>query len=61
MDIKFAIPAKYQKLFFQFNPSETRGGINEKTDSICTDSNQEKLILIPAQTQRKLWCRIRVK
>ena len=30
MDIKFAILAKYQKLFFQFNPSETRGGINEK-------------------------------
>ena len=27
MDIKFAIPVKYQKLFFQFNAPETRGGI----------------------------------
>ena len=43
------------------NHSETRGGINEKTDSIYTDSNQEKFPLIPAQTQQKLWCRIRVK
>ena len=37
MDTKFAIPAKPQKLFFQFNPSETRDGINEK---IITISNQ---------------------
>ena len=29
MDIKFAIPVKYQKLFFQFNTPETRGGILE--------------------------------
>ena len=34
------------------NHSETRGGINEKTDSICTDPNQEKLPLIPALTER---------
>ena len=43
------------------NHPETRGGINEKTDSICTDSNQEKFSLIPTQAQLKLWCRIRAK
>ena len=29
LDAKIAIPVKYQKLFFQFNTPETRGGILE--------------------------------
>ena len=55
MDIKFANPAKYQKLFFQFNPSETRGGINEKLSLFVLIHIKEKLPLIHAQTLQSLF------
>ena len=47
MDEAFCCPVPFTK-----HP-ETIGGINEKTISICTDSNQEKFPLIHAPDSSK--------